>query len=253
MEVHHSHHHGQKRFKDYLSEFFMIFLAVTAGFFAETIRENISNKEREKEYIHSMISDLKTDTSKLASIDNNYRIFIKYQDSLMKNFKLLEGNFKVPLFLYLSSLSGYPDFIYTDGTIQQLKNAGGMRLIRKRPAMDSILAYDAAVKEALIDEEELDKKFYDVQNNRDQIINFRLLFDSTGNSKDPIKITQVLTRMQNEKVDILLTHDKVALNHFFNSIHSYSFLCSLVKSDMAHTNIKATRLIQYLQKEYDMK
>jgi hypothetical protein len=41
MEVHHHPdlHHEKKKFKEYLLEFVMIFLAVTLGFFAETIRE----------------------------------------------------------------------------------------------------------------------------------------------------------------------------------------------------------------------
>jgi hypothetical protein len=49
MEV---HHHPKvenlpagkagKKFKEYFLEFIMIFLAVTMGFFAETIRENIA-------------------------------------------------------------------------------------------------------------------------------------------------------------------------------------------------------------------
>jgi len=38
MEVHHPHVE-KKRFKEYFLEFIMIFLAVTMGFFAETIRE----------------------------------------------------------------------------------------------------------------------------------------------------------------------------------------------------------------------
>ena len=40
----------------------MIFLAVTLGFFAESIRENIADNSKEKEYISAMIEDAKTDT-----------------------------------------------------------------------------------------------------------------------------------------------------------------------------------------------
>ncbi|HEY4875714.1 MAG TPA: hypothetical protein VIH86_09100 [Puia sp.] len=41
MEVHHHPdvHHQRKRFKEYFLEFLMIFLAVTMGFFAESLRE----------------------------------------------------------------------------------------------------------------------------------------------------------------------------------------------------------------------
>jgi hypothetical protein len=55
MEVHHHPdlHHKPRKWKEYFLEFLMIFLAVTMGFFAESFRENIVNKEREKKYIES--------------------------------------------------------------------------------------------------------------------------------------------------------------------------------------------------------
>jgi len=40
----------------------MIFLAVTLGFFAESFREHLVNKEKENHYIQSLISDLRADT-----------------------------------------------------------------------------------------------------------------------------------------------------------------------------------------------
>ena len=40
-----------------------------------------------------------------------------------------------------------PPFVSTDGTMQQLKNAGNLRLIKNENIISSILAYDAAVKE----------------------------------------------------------------------------------------------------------
>jgi hypothetical protein len=55
MEVNHHPNVEKKSFKEYFLEFLMIFLAVTMGFFAESIRENISNHEREKEYISSYV------------------------------------------------------------------------------------------------------------------------------------------------------------------------------------------------------
>jgi hypothetical protein len=49
MEVHHSSHvQHSKKWKDYLYEFLMLFLAVTAGFFVENQREHfIENKRAE--------------------------------------------------------------------------------------------------------------------------------------------------------------------------------------------------------------
>ena len=41
MEVHHSHkNHGKKNWKEHITEFFMLFLAVSLGFLAENYREH---------------------------------------------------------------------------------------------------------------------------------------------------------------------------------------------------------------------
>jgi hypothetical protein len=50
MEVHHHPKPEKKKFKEYFFEFIMIFLAVTIGFFAENVRESITDKKREKQY-----------------------------------------------------------------------------------------------------------------------------------------------------------------------------------------------------------
>ena len=46
MEVHHHPHVEKKKFKEYFLEFLMIFLAVTLGFFAESYRDHIVDKDR---------------------------------------------------------------------------------------------------------------------------------------------------------------------------------------------------------------
>ncbi len=51
MEVHHHPNVEKKGIKEYFLEFLMIFLAVTLGFFAENIREKITDRAIEKEYM----------------------------------------------------------------------------------------------------------------------------------------------------------------------------------------------------------
>src|ERR1700712_1332566 len=72
MEVHHHPNVEKKSFKEYFFEFLMIFLAVTMGFAAESLREHITDNAREKEYIISMVEDAKTDTANIhRAIDLN--------------------------------------------------------------------------------------------------------------------------------------------------------------------------------------
>ncbi len=68
MEVHHHPNVEKKNFKEYFLEFIMIFLAVTLGFFAESLRENISDHEREEQFIRSLANDVKADVDRLTYI-----------------------------------------------------------------------------------------------------------------------------------------------------------------------------------------
>jgi hypothetical protein len=85
MEVHHHPdlHHKKKHFKEYLLEFLMIFLAVTMGFFAETIRERISEKHREKDYVIGLINNAQNDTTELKGLIDRNVSLLNGIDSLM--------------------------------------------------------------------------------------------------------------------------------------------------------------------------
>lgn len=62
MEVHHHPEVEKKGVRDYILEGLMIFLAVFMGFIAENIREKVTDHEREKQYMESLIKDLAADT-----------------------------------------------------------------------------------------------------------------------------------------------------------------------------------------------
>ena len=69
MESHQVHSHAkEKHFKHYLFEFFMLFLAVTLGFFVENIREHYVENNREKDYVRSIAEDLKQDILQLDTL-----------------------------------------------------------------------------------------------------------------------------------------------------------------------------------------
>ena len=66
MEVHHHPNMEKKRFKEYFLEFLMIFLAVTMGFFAESLREHINEKSRAHDFAVTLYADLKADTVEMV-------------------------------------------------------------------------------------------------------------------------------------------------------------------------------------------
>ena len=145
MEVHHHPHLEKKGFKGYFLEFLMIFLAVTLGFFAENIREHFVDKTHEKEYIHSFYEDLSNDERELPILINSIeRQQLQTADSLQA---ILPGiNSKTPANTVYTSLrqmirqQGIKIFV-TDRTIEQIKNAGEMRLLSNKQISDSLVDY----------------------------------------------------------------------------------------------------------------
>jgi hypothetical protein len=143
MEVHHHSSHHKKNWKEYVSEFIMLFLAVFAGFIAENIREHYTDRGKEKEYIASMISDMKMDTAQINAIVKANNKLLKGIDSL-----LVFTSGKVDtvvikkIYKYYPYVSGSILFESTEGTLTQLKNAGGFRLIKDTASVHRIMEYD---------------------------------------------------------------------------------------------------------------
>ena len=146
MEVHHHGHvHEQKKWKEYVFQFFMLFLAVFCGFLAEYQLEQTIERHREKEYIEGFVTDLKSDTAQIQLRLQNIITNTKGIDSLLAISKDLTSIEKTRLFCYyyIKYVPASNLFVPNDGTMQQLKNAGGLRLIKNKEAADSIMLYDS--------------------------------------------------------------------------------------------------------------
>lgn len=154
--AHQLHKAPGKNFWHYFFEFLMLFLAVFSGFMAENYRERIIEHEKEKQFMESMLQDLKQDNTQLKSILNSFDTILSFKDSLLMelaNPEILKSSSRA---YYFSQLSRhFPDFIYSDRTIQQLKNSGGMRLIRNKAVADSITDYDSKVRTLFIGQQQM--------------------------------------------------------------------------------------------------
>ncbi len=235
MEVHHHTHasHGKKTWKDYFWEFLMLFLAVFCGFLAEYQLEHLIEKERGKQYIHSLYEDLKTDT-----IQCGFQIAeLTEKESLLKDmdacFDSITHGIRSPdcLKTIVENAGGFSDFIYTDRTIQQLKFAGGLRLIQDKEIVDSIIGYDAMVREMLIHQEVLENQQQIAVNAHNSMIGYGYvkLSKTTPNSK----IT-------------LLSTDTKEINRYFNEITSFRKGCFRQLYWIEKIKAKATRLLIFL-------
>jgi hypothetical protein len=246
MEIHHHPQVEKKNFKEYVLEGLMIFLAVTMGFIAENIREHLTDASKENDYIISMIEDAKTDTFHLQESITANILRAKRLDTLAAyclNYDMT-GKDDAEIHRLFSYGLVHPDFITpTERTMQQLKNAGGMRLIRRASAVDSIILYDDMSKK-LADQQ----AYYELYQNKvaqigAQLINFKNL---KFQDNDPLfKNVADSSRM-------LINRDKLKLIEFGNMVDSYHIIVVFYYVLLQEMNEHATHLIKTLQKEYHL-
>jgi len=146
MEVHHHPdiHHEAKPWKEYILEGLMIFLAVTMGFIAENIREGITEKQKEHEYIKAIVEDLSTDQNKIDSSIFYWNIRLNYTDSLVYLLNMKEKMVNTADFYFYGRLvSRYVPFVCHSASFDEMKSSGMFRVIRQKNIVKKILEYYA--------------------------------------------------------------------------------------------------------------
>jgi hypothetical protein len=217
MEVHkHLHHVTQKKkWGEYLLEFLMLFLAVFLGFLAENVREHSVEREREKQYMRSMVKDLGQDIRNINLDLENRRSKHQIADSLAEMFLQHDPQSQTSFIYFCArrfSVVGYI-FHMTDGTLMQLKNSGGLRLVRKGDVVDSLQDYYNLFQQhednrelemlQLRDYRDVMVRIFDVKIFEAMIKNFPLTTIPPGNppllNNDRTAINELLMRIQLSK------------------------------------------------------
>jgi hypothetical protein len=141
--AHHLHTAPSHGWKHYLFEFLMLFLAVFCGFLAENFREEQVEHRREKEYMQSLIADLKGDRQILSQHILHVKTGLSMMDSVIAilNTPSLIGNNTGKLY-YLARLGPRLNPLSTNNrTFEQLKNSGNFRLVRAMATSNRIMSY----------------------------------------------------------------------------------------------------------------
>ena len=154
MEVHHHSHTARKRWTHYFWEFFMLFLAVFCGFLAEYQLEHLIEHNREKQYMRTLVEDLKNDTVNLEESLQFWKRLEQKIDNVRPLLKSSLNNDKPEEIYELAAmLIDFNDFIYSDRTIEQLRNSGNFRLIRNDDVSDTLISYDSFIRVQLKEQE----------------------------------------------------------------------------------------------------
>jgi len=244
MEVHKHPHHvtHKKKWSEYLLEFFMIFLAVFLGFLAETEREHIVEKDRERQFMSSLVRDLELDTLELSK-NHAFRMEkIKSIDSVIRFLAVQKGSIASSQLYRLSiKYYGNRNFFQNSGTLDQLKNSGGLRLISNRMIVDSIEAYDQQIKRmAKRDDFEVDAFIY---NNRigQKLFDARSIVKAYGLSDSPLIL-------QDSTASIQLNLDY--LDEYINNLRNCELLIKSNDGVFELNKKKALNLLELIVRKY---
>jgi hypothetical protein len=142
MEVHHPHHPThKKKWSEYIIEFVMLFAAVSLGFLAENIREHQVEKHREISYLKNVHEDLELDIKNIKSVINQNTVRLKAMDTLflyITNKTITDKD----VYYYIRNLALRATFESSHVGLDQIKSAGGLRMIKNSEIISGIQEYE---------------------------------------------------------------------------------------------------------------
>jgi len=241
MEVHAHTHTPRKKWTHYLWEFLMLFLAVFCGFLAENQREHIIEHRREKQFMISMVEDLKTDTATIRKILSDIKLRRSYIDSML--LLLTSDNISDEAAMKTYSFT-YPalnnlEVVFNDRTITQLKNAGNMRLIRNQKVNDAIIQYWGQIE--IIKKAQERHLAYRTQGRNMENNMFNVAEVYLANKENIV-----------HKTAHLILHDDVLFRQCANVIAACGIMLGSLQTQITEQNKRATSLIDLINKEYHL-
>ena len=248
MEVHHHPQVEKKSFKEYILEGIMIFIAVSMGFIAENIREHLVNKEKEKMYMESMLSDLKKDTAEVSQIIYFQNTLLAKMDSALSIpvDKLRNIDVQDTFYHHFIYFYGWEwTFTRYDNTISQLKHAGGFSILQNKKVVDSIsnlnITYEGNLN--FIAEHFYVPRWQRLDEFAMQLI---ILPEVSTNYNDPAYKSYLPHK------EIFLRYDKPMLEQLYSFIRIEKGDIDIIKFWEKEYLREAARLIELIKSEYQL-
>lgn len=245
MEVHHHSHTARKKWTHYFWEFLMLFLAVFCGFLAEYQLEHKIEKDREKQYIRSLIADLDENERQVGQSIVSQEKRILMMDSmihLLNNPGRIRGNEGLLYYFARISPRMQPLPVNTR-TFEQLKNSGNFRLIRNIETSNRIMTYYETITLLRMVEELYQKEFESYKSIASRIF-------------DPA----VFMSMETKNGEIIRTSENPALQSYDNGALKQLAVFSVYMNGSARGIIQQSKkfrddgieMMDYLKKEYHL-
>jgi hypothetical protein len=238
MEVHAHSHTPRKKWSHYFWEFLMLFFAVFCGFLAEYKLEHVIENQREETLMGSLTEDLRADETTLTNysqwrteINNDFDSIL-----LLLSKPNIDSN---AFFIYQKSKTsvlrfGLPDI--HEGTIQQLKNAGGLRLVRNKEVLNEINNHYLNVTRM--------KSVYDIE-----VLIRSKLVESMGEVLDAKLLINLNMPSDSFK---LATTEKSKINSYMNSLLAAKQINQRVINWLDSSRVSTIKLNQLITEEYHL-
>jgi hypothetical protein len=168
MEVHHKHH-LPKNWKEYLTEFIMLFTAVTLGFFAENYREHKIIEHRMEENYVALLQDLRQDSVRIKELQAGnveerkgiltlLELLYKYQDGKLTMPAVQEG------VMGIGRMPEYVTLFMNNTTFKNMQSSGMLSYVDNTQLRQELSFYYEVLFKKLIDNNNLydddGRKFY---------------------------------------------------------------------------------------------
>ena len=246
MEVHHHSHSSRRKWTHYFWEFLMLFLAVFCGFLAEYQLEHKIEKEREFQYMKTLVEDLKADT---ANYNTTLRFWKQTDSIIVANRPFVKPPVGkeniIKAYSLAATLMNSDEFLYNDRTIEQLRGSGNFRLIRNDSISGSLIRYDSYIRNTLRSQEnfsqDLLQHILHIQNEifDSEILESYFINNSAGNYEHLIK------EINPFKNDLLFK--------YYNEIFLYNYIVRYIILSETRLHQQAIALIELIKKSYRLK
>ena len=209
----------KRNWTSYFKEFFMLFLAISLGFFVENQREAYVENKSAKVLAQSMLEDLEQDRKALLE----GILYMEEKDQKIDEFLLMlhapGGDWDTVAF-YKSMTMVFSTFPFspTDGTYSQMKSSGTLRYFDQR-LVNQMNAYDNQLKKTVFRDELVEKGEWELVPIAATLINFEVTGELRFN-KPITKETYIKIRDQ-DSLDLFINKVAVVRTMTGRSLQEY--------------------------------
>ena len=160
MEVHAHSHTERKKWKHYFWEFLMLFIAVFCGFLAEYQLEHKIERDRARQFLQSMLVDVRTNIKNLDSLRQQDLVIIENHEFLVD--WLLQDSATIDRAAFARSMGAVwvRNFLVRKETYEQMKSSGSLRYLGKIEFLKKMMDYERITNFAQYRNQDFEKKYY---------------------------------------------------------------------------------------------